>query len=101
MSDLPTLAFAGIGLMGLPMCRRLLAAGGRLLLSTSNPDWPYFAPGALSVSYPSATELLDLLRQAGFEQVQSQYPFLKQRVPKTLIAAYIGVSRETLSRLGP
>lgn len=27
MSDLPALAFAGIGLMGLPMCRRLLAAG--------------------------------------------------------------------------
>lgn len=24
---LPSLAFAGIGLMGLPMCRRLLAAG--------------------------------------------------------------------------
>lgn len=36
-----------------------------------------------------------------FEQVQSQFPFLKQRVPKTLIAAYIGVSRETLSRLEP
>ncbi|MFC4209800.1 Crp/Fnr family transcriptional regulator [Pedobacter lithocola] len=36
-----------------------------------------------------------------FEHVQSQYPFLKQRVPKTLIAAYIGVSRETLSRLEP
>ena len=51
-------------------CRRLLAAGGRLLLSTSNPDWPYFAPGALSVSYPSATELLDLLRQAGFATVE-------------------------------
>ena len=28
MSTLPSLGFAGIGLMGLPMCQRLLAAGG-------------------------------------------------------------------------
>lgn len=27
MPALPTVAFAGIGLMGLPMCRRLIAAG--------------------------------------------------------------------------
>jgi len=33
-----------------------------------------------------------------FEQVQKRYPFLVQRVPKRLLAAYIGVSRETLSR---
>lgn len=34
-----------------------------------------------------------------FEQLQKQYPFLIQRIPKSLIAAYLGVSRETLSRL--
>ena len=50
-------------------CRRLLAMNGRLLLSTSNADWPYFAPGALSVSYPDATELAGLLHAAGFVEV--------------------------------
>jgi CRP-like cAMP-binding protein len=35
-----------------------------------------------------------------YKQLGQQYPQLLQRVPKTLIAAYLGVSRETLSRLG-
>ncbi|MCY1394296.1 2-hydroxy-3-oxopropionate reductase [compost metagenome] len=35
---LPSLAFAGIGLMGLPMCRRLLAAGYRLTVWNRSPD---------------------------------------------------------------
>ncbi len=34
-----------------------------------------------------------------YEQLLKQYPSLFQRVPKALIAAYLGVSRETLSRL--
>ncbi|TCD02329.1 Crp/Fnr family transcriptional regulator [Pedobacter frigidisoli] len=34
-----------------------------------------------------------------FEQFSQQYPQLLQRVSKTIIAAYLGISRETLSRL--
>jgi len=34
-----------------------------------------------------------------FEQLSRQYPQLSQRVSKTVIAAYLGISRETLSRL--
>jgi CRP-like cAMP-binding protein len=36
-----------------------------------------------------------------YEQLIKQYPSLIQRVPKSLLAAYLGVSRETLSRLSP
>ncbi len=35
---LPSLAFAGIGLMGLPMCQRLLAAGYPLTVWNRSPD---------------------------------------------------------------
>lgn len=45
----------------------------------------------LSLLQNSAKERYDLLLQ--------QYPKLFQRVPKKMIASYLGVSRETLSRL--
>lgn len=34
-----------------------------------------------------------------YEQLLKRYPFLSQRVPKTLLASYLGISRETLSRI--
>lgn len=43
--------------------------------------------------------LLDSTPKERYEQFVQQYPTLTQRLPKTLIAAYLGVSRETLSRL--
>jgi CRP-like cAMP-binding protein len=46
--------------------------------------------------------ILSLLKntsKARYDALLQQYPLLFQRVPKKLIAAYLGVSRETLSRL--
>ena len=43
--------------------------------------------------------LLNSSAKERYEQLFQLYPKLFQRVPKTLIAAYLGVSRETLSRL--
>ena len=42
--------------------------------------------------------LLTNSAQQRYEQLLASYPELFQRVPKTLLAAYLGVSRETLSR---
>jgi len=36
--------------------------------------------------------------KARYQQLIAKYPQLYQRVPKTLMASYLGVSRETLSR---
>ncbi|TWC47772.1 3-hydroxyisobutyrate dehydrogenase [Pseudomonas sp. SJZ080] len=55
MSTLPSLGFAGIGLMGLPMCRRLLAAGYPLTVWNRNPDKcaPLVEAGARHVATPA------------------------------------------------
>lgn len=41
---------------------------------------------------------LTLNAKERYEHLLKRYPALLQRVPKTLIASYLGVSRETLSR---
>lgn len=43
--------------------------------------------------------LLTTSAKERYEHLAKQYPALLQRVPKTQLAAYLGVSRETLSRL--
>lgn len=43
--------------------------------------------------------LLDKDAKGRYEQLVQLYPSLLQRVSKTLLASYLGVSRETLSRL--
>ncbi len=52
---LPRLAFAGIGLMGLPMCQRLLAAGYPLVVWNRSPEKcaPLVALGAEHVDTPA------------------------------------------------
>ncbi|WDY59161.1 NAD(P)-dependent oxidoreductase [Pseudomonas sp. PSKL.D1] len=52
---LPTLGFAGIGLMGLPMCRRLLAAGFPLIVWNRSPEKcaSLVAAGARMVATPA------------------------------------------------
>lgn len=54
-----SLGFAGIGLMGLPMCHRLLAAGHQLSVWNRSPDKcaPLVAAGARQVEHPG--ELCD------------------------------------------
>jgi CRP/FNR family transcriptional regulator len=44
------------------------------------------------------SSLLSSSAEERFNQLAAQHPDLFQRVPKTLIASYLGVSRETLSR---
>lgn len=43
--------------------------------------------------------LLTASAKERFEQFSTQYPQLIQRLPKSIIASYLGVSRETLSRI--
>lgn len=42
--------------------------------------------------------LLTLTVQEKYEQLLNSYPTLLQRIPKTVLSNYLGVSRETLSR---
>jgi 3-hydroxyisobutyrate dehydrogenase len=55
MSELPSIAFAGIGLMGLRMCRRLLAAGFPLTVWNRSPEKcaPLIEAGARQVNTPA------------------------------------------------
>ncbi|SEW20720.1 cAMP-binding domain of CRP or a regulatory subunit of cAMP-dependent protein kinases [Chitinophaga sp. YR573] len=43
--------------------------------------------------------LLSSTAKERYDKLRNQYPTLFQRVPKSVIAAYLGVSRETLSRM--
>lgn len=54
-TQMPRLGFAGIGLMGRPMCRRLLAAGFQLTVWNRTPDrcMPLVALGAQQAKTPA------------------------------------------------
>lgn len=62
----------------------------------------FFLQKATSGHIASQQRILSLLSttaEARYNQLLNRYPSLFQRVSKTQLAAYLGVSRETLSRL--
>ena len=62
----------------------------------------FFLQKALLGSIAAQNRILSFLTTSAAEryrQLIERYPTLPQRLPKTLLASYLGVSRETLSRL--
>ena len=62
----------------------------------------FFRQLAIAGSIAAQQRILSLLTTQAkerYERLLKQHPALIQRVPKTLLASYLGVSRETLSRL--
>jgi ubiquinone/menaquinone biosynthesis C-methylase UbiE len=50
--------------------RRVLAAGGLLLIGSENKAWPHFAAGPLSAAYFTAPELHAMLAAAGYGSIE-------------------------------
>jgi CRP-like cAMP-binding protein len=64
----------------------------------------FFLQLALFDSMAAQQRILSMLTsqtKERYEHLLRQYPSLVQRVPKALLASYLGVTRETLSRLTP
>jgi SAM-dependent methyltransferase len=69
--------------------QRVLRDDGVLLLCTSNPDWPPFVPGQMSVYYPNLPALATLLAAAGFPRIQfyGALPLPDTRPPHKILLA--------------
>ncbi len=71
-------------------------------LVTEMPKMSYFFLEKSNAGHCAAqNRILSFLTanaQERYEQLLQQQPLLLQRVPKTILASYLGVSRETLSR---
>jgi len=64
----------------------------------------FFLEKAISGHIAAQQRILSFITasaQERFDRLIKRYPAFYQRLPKTLLASYLGVSRETLSRLSP
>jgi ubiquinone/menaquinone biosynthesis C-methylase UbiE len=85
-------------------CRRVLRAGGSVLVATANKDLWDFNPSPLSYRYYGAADLTALLRNAGFEvELYGYMPVTgvstRQRILRPLkkVAVKVGVMPKTLA----
>ena len=71
--------------------RRVLSPRGQLLIGTSNPDWPHFVPGGMSVDYPNVARLSAQVRAAGFTTIHcyGALPVSVQSTPRQRITAHL------------
>jgi CRP-like cAMP-binding protein len=80
-----------------------LSSGSKKKLCAEFPIMEHFFRVKTTAGYVGLQQrILSLLNndaQSRYQKLFAQYPMLFQRVPKALIASYLGVSRETLSRL--
>lgn len=67
--------------------------------STSNPDWPYFAPSTLSIRYPATPGLAAWFTAAGFAAVHL-YGSLPVSGRQDLGAVHAQARRQRLLRIG-
>ncbi|WP_298735654.1 Crp/Fnr family transcriptional regulator [uncultured Chitinophaga sp.] len=72
-------------------------------LMAAFPKMEHFFLQKSNLSYIASQQriisLLSTSAKERYEQFLRQYPSLVQRINKTLLASYLGISRETLSRL--
>lgn len=80
---------------------RVLAPRGCLLVASSNPDWPHFVPGALTLHYPTAPELARWLLESGFQKVRLYGAVAVHRASRRHAAALRLRRRLLRSRLRP
>lgn len=80
-----------------------ISLANREKLASEMHKYEHFLAVKSNWGYISLQKRLQLMIMGGarerYENFSRQYPHLINRIPKALIASYLGVSRETLSRL--